>query len=215
MDIHLSIVIKSRIYLEGIAEYFNHACSHFIVSSKEDSAVKAIGKIESHPPNVLVIDSSIEDFFLVIEHVKQNFPSVKVIALAFKEENSFLRQCVSCGVEGIVTEDDSLQELKNCISTVLKGRLSYPSEITYHFVPCASNKNGVKNYGSQLTSRQTKVLGLIVEGYSNKEIARKLGIQLATVKNHVHQILDRLNAKNRCEAAAVYRRLKNAFALPI
>lgn len=57
-----------------------------------------------------------------------------------------------------------------------------------------------------LTARQTRVLQLIASGFSNKEIARKLNIQTATVKNHVHQILERLKVKNRCAAASVYRR---------
>ncbi|MEU9918992.1 response regulator transcription factor [Streptomyces sp. NPDC051001] len=54
----------------------------------------------------------------------------------------------------------------------------------------------------QLSRREIEVLGLVCEGLSNKEIAQKLCIALATVKNHVHNILDKLSVKNRNDAAA-------------
>jgi two-component system, NarL family, nitrate/nitrite response regulator NarL len=57
-----------------------------------------------------------------------------------------------------------------------------------------------------LTRRELEVLGLLEEGLSNKQIARRLGIELSTVKNHVHNVLAKLGVARRAEAVAVHRR---------
>ena len=64
---------------------------------------------------------------------------------------------------------------------------------------------------SPLTKQQVNVLQLLESGISNKEIARKLHIETATVKNHVHHILQKLEVSSRGEAAAIYRRLYGGF----
>ncbi|WP_056761208.1 response regulator transcription factor [Terrabacter sp. Root181] len=65
---------------------------------------------------------------------------------------------------------------------------------------------GPLEYGSRLTSRELEVAALLQEGLSNKQIANRLTIQMATVKNHVHSILAKLDAPTRTDAAAVLRR---------
>ena len=58
---------------------------------------------------------------------------------------------------------------------------------------------------SELTLRERQILSLVEQGLTNKEIARQLGIELATVKNHVHSILEKLDVRRRGEAAAVFK----------
>ena len=65
---------------------------------------------------------------------------------------------------------------------------------------------------SPLTKQQVNVLQLLESGISNKEIARRLHIETATVKNHVHHILQKLQVHSRGEAAAVYRRLYHNYS---
>ena len=67
----------------------------------------------------------------------------------------------------------------------------------------AGNGGGLPR--AQLTSREREIVGLIDRGLSNKEIARDLGIEVATVKNHVHNILEKLQVHRRGEAAARVR----------
>jgi DNA-binding NarL/FixJ family response regulator len=62
--------------------------------------------------------------------------------------------------------------------------------------------------GPQLTSREREIAVLIEEGLSNKEIARRLCIELATVKNHVHHILEKMQVRRRAQAAAAVRRAR-------
>jgi DNA-binding NarL/FixJ family response regulator len=65
-----------------------------------------------------------------------------------------------------------------------------------------------------LTPRERTIVGLIDDGLSNKEIARRLGIELSTVKNHVHRILEKLHASRRAQAAAHFRRVQVCRRLP-
>jgi DNA-binding NarL/FixJ family response regulator len=66
----------------------------------------------------------------------------------------------------------------------------------------------VTRFNRRLTAREREVLALVERGLSNKEIARRLSIALPTVKNHVHNILGKLEARGRCEAIAALHGLQ-------
>ena len=69
-----------------------------------------------------------------------------------------------------------------------------------------SRERGVDETDARLTAREQGIAALLAEGLSNKEIARRLGIELCTVKNHVHHVLEKLHATSRAQAAAQLRR---------
>jgi DNA-binding NarL/FixJ family response regulator len=64
------------------------------------------------------------------------------------------------------------------------------------------HRPNISELGERLTSREIQILRLISQGLSNKEIARELGISVATVKNHVHSVLEKLGVQSRSQAAA-------------
>ncbi len=208
MDIQLNIVIKNRIYREGIAAYFSteKGIKTGVLSA---NASDALLKIKQSSPDIIVIDSYADELLANIRKIQLTKPQVKIILLLFIYEKEVVRRCVELGIQGIITNNDSLAELEQCIYSVSQGRLSYPCELASLLtnIKPIENRHRFDSLESELclTCRQKNVLQLIAIGHSNKEIARKLNIQLPTVKNHVHQILERLNVKNRCEAAALYQ----------
>jgi two-component system, NarL family, nitrate/nitrite response regulator NarL len=76
----------------------------------------------------------------------------------------------------------------------------------FRCVGALARDRGLEPIEGRLTARELDVLRLVEEGLSNKEIAKALSIELATVKNHVHNILEKLNVNRRTEAAARARR---------
>jgi two-component system nitrate/nitrite response regulator NarL len=208
MDIQLNLVIGSRIYLEGLANYFNANSSIEIVNQFK-SSTQAIRTLEQCPADVTIIDGNDHDVLTLVQKIKVIHPVMKTILLVLSNETSFPAQYITLGIEGIIMNSDGMADLKHCIEAVHSGHLCYPQEISTLLRGHVSR--GVSPFNHSLyrelpllTHRQTIVMKLIANGFSNKEIARKLNIELSTTKNHVHQILERMQVKSRTEAVAKY-----------
>jgi len=208
MDIQLSLIIESKIYRESITHYLNSE-NGISVTHSFNCASQTIRSIDHCDSDIVVIDGSIKDALLLVNTIKDTHIHMNIILLINAFDVSFPGKCIALGAEGIVTNSDGLGDLKACIETVHSGHLSYPREMSNLFQGkvsrLARSERLIAGERPVLTRRQSIVMQLIASGLSNKEIARKLNIELSTVKNHVHQILERLQVKSRLEASAQFR----------
>lgn len=136
-------------------------------------------------------------------------PSTKVLALGLTEEKKRVLRYVEAGAAGYVLKDDSLEDLIEIVRATQEGRVFVSPEIAAAMMERLSDLAqmfaGVENNMTDttaLTSREVEVLELISKGYTNYQIAQNLFIEVGTVKNHVHNILEKLNVSSRSEAAA-------------
>jgi DNA-binding NarL/FixJ family response regulator len=133
-------------------------------------------------------------------------PGVKVIAFAVSEIEDDLIACIEAGIAGFVTRDASIDDLAQSIMNALRDEVICPPRIAGLLFKrvAALSEAGTPNV-QMLTRREREIAELLNEGLSNKEIARNLRIGSATVKNHVHNILEKLHVRRRGEAAARLR----------
>lgn len=115
---------------------------------------------------------------------------------------------------GYVLRDASLEELVDTLVSTARGELQCSAQIAgalqRRLADLASQTGGSPELES-LTPREWEIAELIHQGLTNKEIAVRLTIEVATVKNHVHRILFKLHARNRAEVAASLRRWGNPW----
>jgi len=136
-------------------------------------------------------------------------PSTKVLALGLTEEKQRVLRYLEAGATGYILKDDSLEDLIETVRAAQDGKVFISPQIAAALVERLSDLahmfSGIENSVSDtagLTSRELEVLQLIGEGLTNQRIAEYLVIEVGTVKNHVHNILDKLNVSSRGEAAA-------------
>ena len=136
-------------------------------------------------------------------------PSTKVLALGLTEEKQHVLRYVEAGATGYVLKDDSLEGLIETIRAAQEGKVFVSPQIAAaimeRLATLARLFSDVENSvaeTTELTSRELEVLKLIGKGQTNQEIADHLVIEVGTVKNHVHNILDKLHVSSRGEAAA-------------
>ena len=136
-------------------------------------------------------------------------PSTKVLALGLTEEKERVLRYVEAGATGYVLKDDSLEDLIEIVRDARDGKVFLPPHIAAAMMERLSNLahmfSDIENNVSDttgLTSREIEVLELISKGLTNQQIAEHLVIEVGTVKNHVHSILEKLNVSSRKEAAA-------------
>lgn len=136
-------------------------------------------------------------------------PSTKVLALGLTEEKQHVLRYVEAGATGYVLKDDSLEGLIETIRAAQDGKVFVSPQIAAaimeRLATLARLFSDVENSvgdTTELTSRELEVLKLVGEGQTNQQIAEQLVIEVGTVKNHVHKILDKLHVSSRGEAAA-------------
>jgi two-component system NarL family response regulator len=141
--------------------------------------------------------------------ITQLAPSTKVLALGLTEEKRHVLRYVEAGATGYVLKDHSLEDLVETVRAAQDGKVFVSPQIAAAMMERLSNlarmfsdiENNVSDTTS-LTGRELEVLELIGKGLTNQQIAGHLVIEIGTVKNHVHSILEKLNVKTRNEAAA-------------
>jgi len=136
-------------------------------------------------------------------------PSTKVLALGLTEEKKRVLRYVEAGATGYVLKDDSLDEMIENVRAAVDDKVFVSPTIAAAMVERLSDlaqmfsnvENSVTD-DAGLTPRELEVLELIGEGLTNQQISEQLVIEVGTVKNHVHSILEKLNVGSRGEAAA-------------
>lgn len=203
--IKLGLLIQNRTYCEALT-YAMQARSGFTVRQHYADTAASLEML-GETTDVVVCDAALDFLLCAVNRLRQLEKSPRFILVLHAKDDSHMESFITNGFHGFVEKDEGLDRLQHCITEVYAGRLVYPSEITQRFLSALARSYSYKAHDSKsLTPRQNTVIKLMESGCSNKEIARKLGIELATVKNHVHQILDKLEAKSRNEAVAFYRK---------
>jgi two-component system nitrate/nitrite response regulator NarL len=136
--------------------------------------------------------------------------STRVLALGLSEENkSEALRYIEAGACGYILKDSSVRELIEAIRLAQKGEAQISSRIAgammerlFYLARMFSAVENKMDGDVRLTSRELEVLQFIGEGLTNQEIAARLVVEVGTVKNHVHSILEKLDVSNREEAAS-------------
>lgn len=131
----------------------------------------------------------------------QTAPSVPLIVISASEDPELIREALEAGAMGFVPKSESPRVMRHAIELVLGGGVYVPP------VLLDLSGAGAESHGGDLTPRQREVLRLIIGGSSNKEIARDLGLSVATVKAHLSAIFRALEVTNRAQATAKVQRL--------
>jgi DNA-binding NarL/FixJ family response regulator len=159
-------------------------------------------------PDVLLLDMAMPSSLDAVRNISRAAPDVKIVAFAVADAESEVLTCIEAGAVGYVPRHASGEELVAAVVSVGRGEtLCSPRLAASVFRRLASLSRGTGPAISEvhLTQREREIGILIDQGLSNKEIARRLCIELATVKNHVHNILEKLQVARRWQAAACIR----------
>ena len=215
--IRVLVVASVRLYREGMASNLEGRDGLSVVGSSA-SRVEALRLMTATNPAVVVLDMATNQSLDLVRAIKEVDPQVKIIAFAVEEQDPEIIACAEAGVDGYVACEGSMDDLTSTINSVTRGELLCSPRVAATLLRrVGALANGVRKPPAThgLTSRECEVLGLIDGGLSNKEIAVRLQIEVATVKNHVHNLLEKLHVASRAEAAsqlgarppAQYRRL--------
>jgi two-component system nitrate/nitrite response regulator NarL len=166
------------------------------------------GLIDVHTlsPDVAVIDMAPAESHATVHDIQRMAPSVRVIAIGVPEVEQDILRCAEAGVAGYVCREASLDDLICVVQNAMRASLHCSPEIAWSLMRRVAALSADRQRPAEqmrLTVRESEIVALIEHGLSNKEIAGHLGIEVATVKNHVHNLLEKLNVHRRTQIARV------------
>lgn len=178
------------------------------VVGEGENGQMAIALVASLQPDVVLMDirMPLMDGVAATRAISQQFPGTKVLVLTTFDDDQYVAEALRCGAMGYLLKDTPSEELAVAIRSVYRGYTQLGPGLVKKIM-AQLPINAAPNYASpppswdELTPREQEVLRLIAKGASNREIAKSLYISEGTVKNHVTNILNRLNLRDRTQAA--------------
>ncbi len=175
-----------------------------VVAGAVDLSPPGVARIADGEPDVVLVDVGERDPVAVGRLIKAANPRAKLVAFSLDEIDDRVFACAAGGFSGYVPRDSGAEELHRALVDAIEGRMHCAPHIA------AAMFNRIAGFLQEpqppplpsLTSRESEILALVEQGRSNKDIARQLAISSATVKNHMHNILQKLQVSRRGQAAA-------------
>jgi two-component system nitrate/nitrite response regulator NarL len=210
------IVASIRIYREGLALMLSRQPSFTITALAPDRDC-AIASLTSAAPDVVLLDLTTAESATVIRDVDRLRPRTPVVALGVDEGEPEMLACVEAGVAGLVSRDASFEELVATIESAARGEVHcsprFAGTLVRRVAALAAGREAPAPT-DRLTAREYQIVGLLEQSLSNKEIAVQLGIEVATVKNHVHNLLEKLQVQRRTDVARCLPRSRHQDLRP-
>ena len=215
------IVSDLRVYREGLAGALHDRGGVTVVGSAwHDNAVARTGDLH---PEVVLIDLAPARGLRTVRSLRALGVGAALVVLAAPGAEGSVIEYARAGIDGCVTHESSLDEVQSTVEAVARGEkscsplttamlLSHLAELPPIAAPLAAS--GSRDGERRLTPRELQIVGLLQTGLSNKEIAGRLCIELSTVKNHVHNVLDKLRIRRRTEIGLALHRSGQAALVP-
>jgi two-component system nitrate/nitrite response regulator NarL len=162
-------------------------------------------RVAARDADVALVDLPVEEGRRLAPLLLREAPNLRMIALGVDDREEEVVAWAEVGIAGYSTTEDSLDRLRAAIFSVARGETLCSPRMTAALLrrvaTLAAAASAPDNVDGTLTRRESEVADLIAAGLSNKEIGQSLSIEVATVKNHVHSILGKLDVERRAQAA--------------
>lgn len=212
--LQLLLVEDQKLIREGLSALLSLESDITIQAEAENGKI-AIEHLAALParqlPDVALMDMRmpVMDGIAATEVITQQYPSIKVLVLTTFDDDELIAQAMSVGAQGYLLKDTPSEELAAAIRAVARGYSQFGPGIVQKLMNTQS-RTAVDTPQPDaafvakveaLTPREKEVLACIGQGASNREIAQQLFLSEGTVKNHVTNILSRLDLRDRTQAA--------------
>jgi two-component system, NarL family, nitrate/nitrite response regulator NarL len=207
-SIRVLVASQIRLYREGLERVLREL-PEFTLAGNAGSAAEAIEQTQKLSIDVALLDMAMSGAFSAAKELARGGGPSKIVALGMPEDEAQVLSCAQIGIAGYVTRDGSVEDVVAAIKAAARGEVHCSPKVAgslFRRIAAMSTDRSRRSGNGSLTAREAQILKLIQEGMSNKMISRTLGIELSTVKNHVHTILVKLGIHRRAEAISLLYR---------
>jgi DNA-binding NarL/FixJ family response regulator len=204
--LRILLVDDHLLFRKGLIRLLDAQPDFRVVGEARDG-LEAIDKTRQLRPDVVLMDIRMPncDGLEATRRIKAQLPDVRVVMLTVSDDEQDLVSAVKSGADGYLLKDLQPEELFEQLRRVGRGEIPLSRGMTGKLFSQLSRRSrpvADAKASAVLSERESEVLALVVEGYTNREIGDELGIARNTVKNHLRSVYAKLNVSNRTQAAA-------------
>lgn len=203
--ISLALVDDHHLVRDGIKSLIE-GVEHIDVVIEASNSDELLAKLEEVEPQIAIVDISLPGLsgIEITKTLGSRYPNIKVIILSMHTTQEFIFNAIKAGAKGYLPKNITQIELVDAIEGVNAGNEYFSKEISEiilkNYLKQIKNPDRVDEYQEQkLTSRESEILKLVAEGYSNQLIADKLYISVRTVESHKNHIMQKLELSSTVE----------------
>jgi DNA-binding NarL/FixJ family response regulator len=207
MTIRTVIADDHPIFRDGLARSLAESGA-FTVVGEAGTAAEAIDRVAATSPDLVLLDISMPGSGIAAAaEIARRFPSVRIAMLTASEADHDVLAAMQAGALGYVLKGVSADALLEILGDVAGGRAHVPPALAARVLAAMKQPGNLRGRAGieDLTKREEDILRRIARGLSNRETAEDLGLQEKTVKHYMTIILEKLQARNRVEAALIAR----------
>ncbi|MCS0673416.1 response regulator transcription factor [Cytobacillus firmus] len=216
MNTKIVIIDDHQLFREGVKRILDFEKSFNVVAEGDDGS-EAMGLVEEYDPDVIIMDINMPNTNGV-EATRQlinKYPESKVIILSIHDDENYVTHALKTGASGYLLKEMDADALVEAVKVVADGGSYLHPKVTHNLVNeyrrLSAEGTGTTSYSQVeirrplhlLTRRECEVLQLLADGKSNRGIGEALYISEKTVKNHVSNILQKMNVNDRTQAVVV------------
>jgi DNA-binding NarL/FixJ family response regulator len=210
--IRLLIVDDHQLMRDGLVGLLSLESDIEIVGTATDGT-EAVEKVAELQPSLVLMDVRMPTMsgIAATREIKARHPETEVVLLTMHEEDEYVFEGLSAGASGYLLKDASHDELMSTLRKVEAGQAQIAPSVTRKLVrefasmrqakPEPAPPQPTPGRPPELSPREYEVLSLLVRGYNNRQIAAELFIDETTVKTHLHRIFEKLQVRDRTQAA--------------
>jgi DNA-binding NarL/FixJ family response regulator len=190
------------LFRDGIVSLLEAA--DFEVVGQANNGLEAVSAARALQPDLVLLDITMPemDGLEALQRIKQENPAIQVVMLTVSDDDEHLMEAIQNGANGYLLKNLNATQFLEMLAGLEHGEAAMTRKTTARLMAGFANyAEQVRQPDNKLTPRELELLRLVAEGLSNKAIGQQLDVSENTVKYHMRNILQKLNAQNRTEAA--------------
>jgi DNA-binding NarL/FixJ family response regulator len=207
--LRLLVVDDHEVVREGLAALLDRA-PRFSVVAVAGSVAEALAAVREFTPDIVIMDVRLPDGSGIeaCREIRSLYPETRVLMLTSYPDEEAVLSAIVAGASGYLLKQARSSELLAALETVSRGESLLDPAVTEKVLArvrelvSGSEENALSRSTAVLSPQERKILWLVAEGKTNKQIAAEVGLSDKTIKNYVSAILSKLNLQRRAQAAA-------------
>lgn len=202
--LHVLVVEDNRVVRDAVAALLASENGTHVVGAT-GFGTETLQMVEQLRPDIVLLPAVGTRTVELTRAITRRFAAVRVLVFGIKEIAERVTEVIEAGAAGYVRDDASVEEFREVVHLVARGEARVAPQIASSLFSrlatlASARRASERARNVKLTPRELEILRLVAEGLTNKEIAARLHVEQQTIKNHMHNILERLSLRRRQQA---------------